>query len=476
MTETSFSLTLILLYLFNIFGFFLALILIARLLQEHNHPGTTMAWLLAIVLIPYVGVPLYLLFGGRKLRKVRAKARAAQKMGKDSPHAPARLLEWTLLEAGAWPTTSGNTVVVQRTGEQAYETIMNMLTSAKSTIHITAFILGRDEVGKKIVDLLAEKAKQGVQVRLLLDALGCIRVRRKFVAPIRDAGGVVGTFMPILPIYRKWSANLRNHRKMVLVDGEQAVVGGHNLASEYIGPSYDTKRWQDIGLYVKGPVMRDLEKVFASDWQYAVGEVLPEISVPISVPSNVPVSNDTPAGQLQVIASGPDVARDSIYEAMIFSILRARRRVWIMTPYFVPDIMLFRALVLQARLGHDIQIVVPRKSNHRFLDIARGYYLRDLMKEGVKVHAFEPGMMHGKIFLIDDDIAAIGSANFDMRSHYYNYEISVFMHSQHEIAQMEAYFKSLCQKSDELLLDVEGWRSVLQRWGENLTRLLSPLL
>ena len=472
------SFNILLFHLFNIFGFLLAIVLIVRLLQEHHNPGSTLAWLMAIAFIPYVGVPLYLVFGGRKLRKVKAQAKNL------SPGVPLPLqaktdrpMEKMLLASGATPSSLGNEVSMLDNGEMTYQAIMKMIIEAKESIYITTFILTKDEVGEAIVDLLATKAREGVRVCLLLDALGSLRARGRFVAPIRKAGGEIGIFMPILPIYRKWSANLRNHRKMILVDGEHAIMGGMNLATEYLGPTYDPKRWMDFALLLKGPVYQDLERVFASDWSYATGKELP-LTLKEAVPDTPDNSDNSvsPKGQLQVVSGGPDVARDAIYETLIFSILRAKERVWIVTPYFVPDLMLFRALLLQARMGHDVQVVVPARSNHRITDLARGYYLRELEKEGVKIHAYHPRMLHSKLMLIDDVVATVGSANFDMRSHYYNYEISVFMHSPHEINAIEEYINVLKKDCRHLPVPTTRFRASFNAWIENLTRLFAPLL
>ncbi len=469
------SLNILLLHLFNIFGFVLAIVLIVRLLQEHHNPGSTLAWLMAIAFIPYIGVPLYLVFGGRKLRKVQAQAKHLS-MGVPLPLQlkTDRPMEKMLLASGAMPSSLGNEVSMLDNGEATYQAIMQIIAEAKKSVYVTTFILTKDKVGEAIVDLLATKAREGVRVCLLLDALGCLRARGRFVAPIRKAGGQVGIFMPILPIYRKWSANLRNHRKMILVDGEQAIVGGMNLASEYLGPTYDPKRWVDFALLLKGPVYQDLEKIFASDWSYATGKELPLISKDRLPDNHAHSASDR--GQLQVVSGGPDVARDAIYEALIFSILRAKQRIWVVTPYFVPDLMLFRALLLQARMGHDVQLVVPARSNHRVTDLARGYYLRELEKEGVKIHAYHPRMLHSKLMLIDDSLATVGSANFDMRSHYYNYEISVFMHSPHEINAIEAHINVLKKDCRHLPVPTTRFRASFNAWVENLTRLFAPLL
>lgn len=458
-------------YLLPVIGFILAAVIIARLMQEQRHPGNALAWLLLILLLPYVGVPLYLLLGSRKFNKM-----VARKPPLYHPHAPDRPphaeLEQILISSGAPPVTTADSYQVLGTGEQAYASLMEHIANAKHHIYITTFILGRDKVARAIIGQLSRKAAEGVEVKLLVDSLGSFLSRGRFVRELRAAGGEVASFMPVLPFYRRWSANLRNHRKMVLIDGNCALIGGMNLAREYMGPVKARKRWMDFSMMVHGQIVSDLYPVFHADWGFATGN---EIKLPdVAQPSDIPTHEQR--SLMQVVASGPDVPYDALYEGVLLAILRAKQRIWIVTPYFVPDTSLHGALGMMARLGRDVRIIVPRRSDHWLPDLARDYYLRDLSSQGVRVFGYDIGMLHTKLMLVDDEIVIAGSANFDMRSFYFNYEIALFIHQSPQISQIHDYVESLSVTSSQLSYPETGRKAALKKWTENVGRLFAPLL
>lgn len=457
-------------YLLPVIGFLLAAVIIARLMEEQRHPGNALAWLLLILLLPYVGVPLYLLVGSRKFNKMVArKPPLYQPHALDySPHAE---LEQILISSGAPPATTATSYQVLGTGEQAYACLMDHIANAKQHIYITTFILGRDKVARAIIGQLSKKAAEGVEVKLLVDSLGSFLSRGRFVQHLRAAGGEVASFMPVLPFYRRWSANLRNHRKMVLIDGECALLGGMNLAREYMGPVKRRKRWMDFSMMVRGRVITDLYPVFKADWEFATGHA---ITVQTPALPIMPITDD--GSLMQVVASGPDVPYDALYEGVLLAILRAKRRIWIVTPYFVPDTSLQGALGMMARLGRDVRILIPHRSDHWLPDLARDYYLRDLASQGVKVFGYNAGMLHAKLMLIDDEIAVAGSANFDMRSFYFNYEIAMFIHRSPQLTQIHNYVESLLGATSQINYIETGRKAALKKWAEHVGRLFAPLL
>jgi len=388
----------------------MALLLLATSAAQRRAPGTTFAWLLAVVLIPYVGVPLYLVFGGRKLRQRGGKAKL---YNRPQPMAKLDSVSAMLCASGAPPPRAGNRFEMLPTGELAYAAILETLSSATRSIHISTLILGADEVGNAILDVLIEKAKAGVEVRVLLDSLFKRRAGRRHLMELDRAGGRVAWFMPVwhLPFRRQLRANLRLHRKIILVDGVTAIIGGMNLAHEYMGPTPTPDRWRDLSARLRCPAVGDLAAIFRADWAFAAKGKL-------AAPEPQPAAGDS---VLQVVGSGPDVADDLIYDAFISAVFTAQRRLWIATPYFVPDDALLRALVLAVRRGADVRILVPARSNHRTADYAGANYLRALAAAGGQICCYEPGMLHGKAVLVDDTIGVIGSANLDMRSLFLNY-------------------------------------------------------
>lgn len=465
-------------YLFAISGFLLAVLIIARLMREKRQPSATLAWLLIIVLMPYLGVPLYLLFGGRKLRRLAAHKHQLYPSSSDKP---IQFEGWDeahpLFKAAANPPTAGNRVTMLVTGEETYEALVREIENAEHCIYILAFILGRDEIGRRLVDLLARRAAEGVEVRLLLDALGCFWTRGYFVNPIRRAGGEVARFMPMVPLHPRWSAHLRNHRKLAIFDHRRAITGGHNLALEYMGPEPHLKRFQDFGALIDGPAVRELSEIFVADWNYATHrESGRQASLPEFSPQDEPEKPDPESGVVQVIASGPDVASDPLYEAILLLIQEASENITILTPYFVPDEVLFRSLLIKLHSGKEVTIVVPLKSNHRLPDLARGYYLRELKAAGANVLTYMPGMLHAKALLIDRKLAMFGSANMDLRSLLVNYEIGLFCYSRQDIERMYEWADSISKKCETFEPSPETEPGFFKSVAEDMSRLLAPIL
>ena len=448
-------------------GFVLALVLLAHILREKRPPTNTLAWLMAILFIPYLGVPLYLVFGGRKMLDLAGKKPALEPGRRTSAIAP-DAVEPRLREpdGGVFPASTENRVTLLPEGEQAYGTIMDLVDRARRSIHVATFILGRDETGRAIVDALARSASRGIEVRLLLDALGSVKISRKFLAPLLRAGGQVAYFMPMIHLPFRGRANLRNHRKMIICDRRAAVIGGMNLASEYMGPRDFPGRWRDLSLLVEGPVVGDIASVFRSDWKFAGKTPLRDHSGTVETAAAKPYS------VTQLVASGPDIAGDSLRNAVLTETFMARRRIWMATPYFVPDELLLEALCIAVRRNVEVSIITPRKSNHLMADIVREGYLTRVQEAGADVRLYEPGMLHAKAVLFDDRIAIVGSANMDMRSLLLNYEIALCIHGGEAMGRLESWMRDLMAHCSQRTLQPKGAFGLV----ESVARLFAPLL
>jgi len=462
-------------HLLSVAGVICGVILFSRLRAGHHPPSATFAWLLAIIFVPYVGVPLFLVFGGRKLRRlVRAKGPLSLKANRsvDNIEGVGEAAQIPLLVGKPPPFSGGNAVDLLPDAVDNYRRLMEMIDGAKETIHITTFILTRDEVAKAIVDALARKATEGVKVRLLLDGLGSFNALGSFLAPLRDAGGQVGTFLPVLRLRWKWSAHLRNHRKVVIVDGREAMVGGRNIGAEYIAPAPHPGLWRDFAIVVRGPVVASLQEIFASDWEFATEEDAEGIMAE-SLPTAPERSGNV---TIQTVASGPDIEADAFHETVLGAMFQARRRVWIVTPYFIPDAMILRTLTTLAQIGRDVRVVVPAKSDKVMVDLARRYYLRELCRAGATVYLHRGPQLHTKLLLIDGELAAVGSPNMDMRSLYLNYELALFVYSSEETRGIEAHVGELIEQAD--IYDPRERRApgMVTRALENFGYLVSPLL
>lgn len=461
-------------HLSTIAGFLLAFFLVARLVGERRAPANTFAWLLVIVLIPWLGVPLYLLIGGRKLRRlVAGKQILCPVLPGAHPEASDEIclpVANTVVGAGACAPMGGNHVHFLATGEEDFAQLEAGIQGARHSIHITTFILTRDDTGRRIVNLLASRAKEGIKVRLLLDAIGSLWTRGKFVDPIRRAGGEVGRFMPVVPFSSRGSANLRNHRKMAIFDHQIAMIGGRNIAKEYMGPTPYEKRWRDFGAVIEGPGAVLLNEIFIADWCFATRQPIEKLNA--EIPPNVIQSRGN--CELQVVASGPDVPGDPLYEGIVSMIQEAEKSIWIVTPYFIPDDVLLRSLIVKARAGRDVTIIVPAKSNHPVTDYARRYYVRELRKAGARILLFDGGMLHAKAVVIDDRVGLMGSPNFDLRSLFVNFEIGVLIYSRPEVLGIRSWIEQLMAVCREPQIDPS--RHFAGSLAEDISRLLAPLL
>lgn len=461
-------------FAFIALGSLLIVYLLVTLVGERRSPQSTMAWGLGILLLPVLAVPLYLIFGGRRVRRIRRrKGELYQPRPAPAPELPALAGRDAVgetvhvLEAAGLPSpTAGNRVEFVANGQKAYARLMEAIGTARDSLYVQTYILARDEIGRKIVSELARRAAEGVDVRLLIDGAGSFTTRWGFLDPLRRAGGRVGIFGPMFPPARRGSAHLRNHRKLVIVDGVSALVGGMNLGREYMGPLPHHGRWADAGALVTGPVVADLLSVFAADWQYATGEAL----------VNRVQAPEAGEAIVQAIASGPDAEVIPLHDALMVALLRAKQRVWVVTPYFVPDAYLLRTLNLLGRLGRDVRIIVPRRSDHWLMDLARGSFFRDLIGDRVKLFAYKPGMLHAKLLVIDDEIAIVGSANMDNRSLYLNYEAGVMIYSPADVRVIADVIDGYHADAQALTPESGIRRGRLREFAEDVCRLLAPLL
>jgi cardiolipin synthase len=458
-------------HVFSVLNFLLAVLFVSFILRSRRPPGNTLAWLLFVLLIPYVGIPFYILLSGRK-----SESRFQKKKPLYEPH-PQKISQWEgaleklLAGYGLPPSRAGQKARLLATGEEAYSAITQLISSARSRIHITTFIFARDPVGEHLMELLEKKAEEGVAVRILLDSFGSAMVHHPSFKRLKEKGGQVVFFNPVFHLPWRGRTNLRNHRKFLIVDSQKAILGGMNIAKEYMGPRPDPSRWIDLCLAVEGTSVMDMETIFMEDWKFASGkpEKLKTLLRPSLLPRpRVPAQADC---AVQVIASGPDVKSDPLYDSLVSLIYQAEKRIWIATPYFIPDESLTRALELAARRGVEVRILIPRNSNHFLADLARGTYIRQVLKAGCRVELTEK-MLHAKAFLVDQNHALLGSANFDMRSLLLNYEIGLLIRPSAAWSALEHWFEGQFQKSGKSNFQVNYMRDL----AESVGRVLGPLI
>lgn len=458
----------------TVLGFVLALIIIRRVLTEKRNPSNFFAWFFIVVFFPLVGVPLYFMFGGRKSRKTarikREIADAARSLTVESdcklPCSPDMLA----YDGGSTATT-GNHFELLPDGESAFHRICQEIETAEHTIHIATYILSHDATGKKIVELLAKRAAEGVTVRLLLDSLGSWNQTRAARHKIRKAGGHVAMFMPVLPIQTHISSNLRNHRKIAIFDNYRAITGGQNLDMRFLGATPTAERFTDFSVITQGPAVAHLTRTFLADWAFAAKESPAKYS---ELLCRIP--EEAGDSTIEVIASGPDVASDPLWEQIIRIIQEFKQNLTIITPYFIPDEVLFQSLIVKAHTGRNIRLVLPLRSNHSIADIARYHYLRKLHDAGVDILFYTPRMLHGKVILADGKVTLVGSANIDMRSLFVNFEIALLHYSAPDIAELDQWAQDIIDDSITYEEATANKQLMPAKFTESLVHLLVPLL
>ena len=424
-------------HLVAILSSLLTLVFVSFVLRAKRPPGNTIAWLLFLLTFPYLGIPVYIFLSRRKFKP-------------SSDEKP-----------GLYPLRAAKNIRLVESGDSTLQTVLTLLKSAKSKIHLTTFIFANDDVGQAVLSALEERALEGLEVRVIADSLGALWVRTPSFKQLKKYGGQVDYFMPFLHLSPFSRSNLRNHRKMLMIDGARAMIGGMNIADEYMGAHKGI--WIDVGVTFEGDAVLDLETVFQRDWKFAT-------KAKLEIDSPSPRESQTDEG-IQILASGPDVERDPLYDFLLSALYAAKKRVWIATPYFIPDESLSKALELAARRGVDVQIWVPAASNHSLADLARATYLHDLFRAGAKIQ-YVTQMMHGKVVLIDDEHAVVGSANFDMRSLLTNFEIGTVITVRTTISQLELWFQRIPKET------LQAWppTTLLRDVMEGVGRAIGPLL
>ncbi len=441
---------------------------------QKREPAATLAWLVSLAALPYIGFLIYHVFGPQKIKRHRlrrARSRVALP-GKDAADESetAELARLGHAITGLPPTTVRR-VELLVDGAATYDALIAAVQGAHDHVHLEYYIYQPDRSGRALRDALVERARAGVKVRLLLDAVGSSKTRSSFFRELIDAGGELSWFHP-MKFGRVWERpwlNLRTHRKIVVIDGVIGFAGGINITDEENERLRDDA-YRDLHLRIEGDAVRGLQLVFVEDWAYATGkrEFLGELARSMPEPSPGPVV-------AQVITSGPDTDWEAIHRLHVGAIHAAKHRVWLVTPYFVPGEAAMMALTSAAFAGIDVRLVVPKQSDSRLVTHAARSYFDALLAAGVKVYEYGPRMLHTKAILVDDDLCMIGSANFDARSFRLNFEICLLFRDADVAASLAKLIEGEFAHAPRVRDDRE--RPLLRsRLPEAFARLLSPLL
>ena len=454
--------------------------LIGWIMLQKREPVATLSWILSLAALPYIGLLIYYVLGPQKVKRQRLRrGRARSGMEHYSSVCPpdadcTELVKIAQSTTGLAPS-SATEVEWLVDGAATYAALIAAIGQARDHVHLEYYIFNPDHAGTALRDALVERARNGVRVRLLLDAVGSSAIRKSFLAPLLDAGGEVAWFHPrqlLKPFKRPW-LNMRTHRKLVVIDGRTAFTGGINITDE----EDETQRpdaYRDLHMRLEGHVVRSLQLVFAEDWMYATGQEPQKLEMARLWPNDMALRKEGGIAT-QVLVSGPDSAWEAIHRLQVAAIHEAKERVWLVTPYFVPGEAARMALTSAALGGLDVRLLVPKMSDSWFVTQAARSYFDELLQAGVKIYEYGPRMLHTKAFIADDDVCIVGSANFDHRSFRLNFELSMMITDAPTVSALEAIlaaeFAAAAQVQNERKRSL--W---LHRVPEAFARLASPLL
>ncbi|HEX9295004.1 MAG TPA: cardiolipin synthase [Polyangiaceae bacterium] len=461
-----------------------ALALIPVVMLRRKEPSSTIAWILTLVFIPVLGAILFVLFGrdrvrwpARRKRQADAMVRrllAAHSEPEGSPQAQGlSAIERQIFQVGTlltgWKASGGNRVEVLSNGDQVYEALGAAIDRAKHHVNAEFYLIRNDSTGAWFREKLVQAAKRGVEVRLLCDAFGCLALSGAWRRPLRRAGGHIGLFLPMRSLLLQ-PVNLRNHRKIVVVDGTVAFSGGVNIGDEYRGEMPRIGHWRDTHFKIEGPAASGLQRVFLQDWFFATGEGLDPLAYL--------TARATSPGEatVAIVPSGPDTRTEAIHRLFFAAIAGASERVWITTPYFVPDPPMVVALQVAAMRGVDVKLILPSRSNHRVTFHAGRSFYEQLLEAGVHIHEYAPGMIHAKTMVVDGRIVLLGSANMDMRSFRLNFEVHALIHDEPTARELERCFRRDLAATTAVTLAEWSRRPLGWRIAEGAGRFVSPLL
>jgi cardiolipin synthase len=459
---------------------------VVLVLRRPGDPRSMLAWILALVFLPYIGITLFALAGQPRLewhRVLRRRRRrtiesslalhaemAGEYFDENSAVDPRlRGLARLARRLAGLPPTSGNSVDIYNDAEETFASILAAIDAARHHIHLEYYILRQDETGAALRDALIKKARAGVECRVLLDFIGSWSPTERFFQPLRDAGGRVEFCLPVVLWRGRWRVNFRNHRKIAIVDGKIGFTGSQNIGNEYCDRRRPSSRWRDTHIRITGPGVHHLQEIFVADWHYTTKEAL-------VTDEYFPEIEASGENIVQVIASGPDQPKGVLHQFLFAAVGAARHSIHVITPYFVPDRSMVLAFQSACYRGVHVRLLLPAQSDHRVVLWAGRSYYQELIEAGVEILEIGDMMLHSKVVIVDEQWAMVGSANMDVRSFSLNFEVTAVLYSEAPVRILEGDFAELCSKATRIHADEITTRSFFESLAIGAARMASPLL
>ncbi|MCT4596270.1 MAG: cardiolipin synthase [Vallitalea sp.] len=478
-------------FTFDYFTFFILNLIFSGIIitLERKSPTTTLAWLLFMITVPGVGFIFYLIFSQniskRKIFKYtieeskiyhsllnKQKEEFENHSFKFNDASMEKHTDMILFHNKLSDSfySQNNEIDIITDGKKKFESLFDELKKAKKHIHLAYYIIKNDDISNKLFEILKEKAKQGVQIRLLGDYVGCRHMKRSTINELKEAGCEVALFFPSKFRLINAKANYRNHRKIVIIDGDIGYVGGFNVGDEYLGLDKKFGYWRDTHLKIVGDAVIGLQLRFLLDWRNASKNTF-EVSL-----EYFKESTSTGNTGVQIVTSGPDSINEQIKQGFIKMITSAKKTICIQTPYFIPDESIMEALKIASVSGVDVKIMIPNKPDHMFVYWASYSYIGELLKYGVRAFTYEKGFLHSKMIAIDGELCSVGSCNFDIRSFKLNFEANAFIYDQKVTKKLEDIFEKDLELCNEITREKYAERLFIIKFKESISRLFSPIL
>ena len=477
-------------YIIGVIYVLLLIIVCLRIIYETRSATKTMAYLLLAVFVPVAGIVFYILFGINfwKMKLYNTKSGEDDKIlqtlkkelavYKEETASPQELPVENNRELAAMlskelrsPLTRRNRVKLLLNGEEKFPEVLEALRNAKHHIHIEYYIYEQDEIGQQIENILVQKAREGVQVRFIYDDFGSPNIKKKTEKMMKDAGVEIYPFQKVLFYLLANRLNYRNHRKIIVIDGQTAFTGGINICDKYINNGSDKMFWRDTHLRIDGPGIFYLQYLFLTDWNFCSGEkIRPD---KLFFPALVKGKDDC---FLQVAASGPDSEQPSVLFSLLQAIYLAKKEILITTPYFIPGDSILEALRIAALSGLSVKLLVPGVCDSKFVNAASKSYYEDLLCAGVDIYMYQKGFVHAKTLVADGNLSIIGTANMDYRSFELNFEVNVIVYDKDVSEKLRSVFFKDIEAAEKI--DKEEWckRPAYKQLPERIARLFSHVL